>query len=630
MNVLRVLRIFLFVVLPLYAVFHIRTTCPLDQDISKSSLTDPLCVYSHKVSQFVEPYFSFAMVKYNASPLKPHVDSIYETSKEFTDPYISKSFGLLNSIKDEAFQRTNITQEELFANLDSGSKLLGQHLTTLINFINYQVTTNVYPFCLQTSNLIIQYSKVVYVKTKLVLYIQWKLYLQPFISIVNYHFFNSEVGKYCIKISKTNEFKLFKFYLAEVKEWFNFVFEYIQEKWINFKEANNAMSMSKSFKLMEDKKNFLLQEFNKFIDNSFNNKGEIVKEEENEREEEEEGEEETETIHSTITITATSIRATPTSSSTSSVKSSEKYKSLLDKTIEGAKIDFESEVSSLSHQLSSNLNANFIEKLQKFGSHVNSNYDFIYDLLNRINLVTEAELSGYVSRQDFRDALEEKRLSFISESEDLSNEIEKYKLDFISKVSVIRNSILEALEEFSDSSLNAYSAEIISNDSDWVEWKNFKSLKSQLISFRDELINLNIDEINDELIKTINGLNNQINILLNEGGSYLAILRAKANLEFQSRESISSEAESVETQTQTVLEIIPLEEIHETQTKTVLEIIPLESKKPDTNGKIVELVDDAIIAGAMEAAYEAADFVEPVIEDVLNAANEMIADAINL
>lgn len=558
------------------------------------------------------PYISVVTERYATSPLKPQVDSIYESSKVFIDPYLQKSSDLFTSLKDEAFQRTNITQEELFANLESGSKLLGGHLTTIINFINHEITNVIYPFSVKTTNLIIQYSKLFYVKSKLFIYIQWKMYIQPFTAIVKYHFFNTQVGKYCIEFSQTDEFKLVKFYINEAESWVVSFFHYINEKWSTFKEANDAMSMSKSFKLMEDKKNFLLQELNKFLDNSFNKV---------------DTEELTETIRSTITITSTSVKTTPTVVVS---KSSDKYQSLLDKTIEGARIDFESQVSSLSHQFSANLNSNFIEKLQKFGANVNSNYDYIYDLLSRINLVPVPESSGYVSRQDYRDALEERRLSFIAEAGELENEIEKYKVDFISNVSNIRNSILEALEEFSDSSLNAYSAEIVSNDSDWVEWKKFNSLKSQLISFRDELINYDIEKINHDFIVSINGIKTQINILLNEGGSYLAILRAKANLEFQSRERATTESTKIETHT--VLEIIPLEEIQETQTqtKTVLEIIPLESKKSELNDKIIEIVDDTVKAGAIEVAYEAAELVEPVIEDVLNAANELVADAIIL
>lgn len=627
MNFARVLRVLLLVALPLYGIFYIRTACPLSQGVPETAMSDPLCVYTHRVFEVVGPYAEVAKDAYESSPLKPRVDFVVDQSRVIVEPYFKRWTEWLNSLRDQAFQRTNITQEELLANLDSGSKLLGEHLTTVINFINHHMAVTVYPFFLETSKVVIQYCKFVCVKAKMLVYIQWKVYVEPLLTVGKYYFFKSEVGKYCVKITQTDEFKLVQYYVADIKRRVVAVFRFIQEKWMEFKEANHAMAMSRSFKAMEEKKNFLLQEINKFIDGSFN-KGDGL-------------EEETETIRSTITITSTSLRASPT---VAAVKSSEKYQLLLDKTLEEARVDFETQVSNLSHKFAEGLHATFVDKLKSLGASVTVDYGTLHELLQRINTHLAPEMEGHVSRQEFRDALEEKRSSIGEKAEAIAADIEKTKAEFVSKVADIRTSILEALEEFSDSSLNAYSAEIVNNDSDWSEWKKFKALKSQLITFRDELINYDIDSVDREFANSINGIKTQVNILLNEGGSYLAILRAKANLEFQTRESSSRSASAAEAeaaaaqvetqaetqvQTHTVLKIIPLEETHVTETRTVLEVIPLETIQPE-QGKIEELLDDTLKAGAMEAAYEAADLVEPVVEDVLHAANEMVAEALNL
>lgn len=526
MKLFCVLRTLLFVLAPLYVYFHVRTLCPVGEELDFGA-ADPLCRLAHATSTRLEPVWDAGHAYYAQSALKSHLD-----------PHLSHAAAFVDSLKAKAFQKTNISQEELFNNFDSGSKLIINHTVSVSKFVYNFVADDVYPVVAKYAQLTWSYVKYAYFQTELFVYINYNLHVKPLLRIASLKISQSPVGENWRKLVASDQYQLVASYCEKVYHVLARVFNFFVTKWTAFREYNKSLSMDSSFRLIEEKKKFILQELSKFMD-SHNQKEPAP---ENIEIKIGEDGEETEIIHSTITVTKTSLKAQQNPTSTLS-PISEKYSKILARTIDAVKVDFDDQVHDLSLRLTQNLSSKFSELLQKLNSNVSGNYNYIYDLLNRINQVTNSDLDGYVSRELYLDALKQKSDSFSDEAQDLLNQLNIAKENYVLEVAQIRSNILEVMQEFGDSSLNAYSSEIIESGSDWKDWKDFNNLKSDLIKFRDYLIHTDCKDLKGgEIFESeLQKFETHINALLNEGGSYLYILRAKGNLQFQMREAEEQE-----------------------------------------------------------------------------------------
>lgn len=615
MNLKRFLRVLLFVGPLVYLYHHISNTCPLSQSLP-NDLNDITCKYTHEGYTFVSPYIGIANGYYESSPVKIYVEKTQEKISSFFNQH-------LVLIKETFYQKTNLSEEELLANLESGQKLLAHHLANAINFTYDQLTNKVIP----ALRISFQGIKLTFEQIKIWVKVYWQLYAKPFFALIHDKFIASTAGKYWLQFLQSGAFQTISNYWSDISLIFNNIYEYITSRYVQFKETNKAISMSESFKIFEDKKDFLLNEINKYFEPLTKEKDEEL------------------TSTSTITITSTSTKNKKSSPSTEvTVPTSEKYSQLLKSTLESAQTDFESQISKLSDEHALKLRAKIMEQMKELGNSVSADYDKLHQMRRNINKITNPSEEGFVSRQDYRDAISEKRSQFESIAQLIKNEIELMEVELSTGISKSRDSILETLEQFADSSLNAYSAEIVSNGDKWEEWKKFNEAKKEIINFRDELVKIKpVDWENHK-----NNAWKEVTFLVNEGGSYLALIRAQANVEFQQREaeekaakleeeSAKSETETqTETQTQTVLKIVPLKSAQgkvEIEIEGALESVehameqinehiqyavdPINEAIKPVIEKAESIADDVATAAAFELAYEAAEVIEDAVEGAI-------------
>ncbi|GAV29523.1 hypothetical protein PMKS-003024 [Pichia membranifaciens] len=346
----------------------------------------------------------------------------------------------------------------------------------------------------------------------------------------SHKFLASRYGEFLIDVERSEYFQLFEQAVAYIYKNLVVVFNYVSEKVNYVYEMSMASRETEGYKTMQFKQAFL-KDFAKYLPGSFNFKS-------------------SQSSTSSSTTTTTSISVSLSSppllsisvSSTTvspSVSTGEKYESLLKNTISSASEDFTSQVNELAEEYKTKLHNKLQPEMRALAENVNTGYDDIHELLNRINQIKDESNPLYVSRQDYRDALAAKKSSIEVQAQEIESKMVKETENFLDDVLKIRVNIIETLEEFADSTLNAYSAAIISNGDDWKEWKKYKELKNSIIKFRDELID---KKPVDDLTGFLNKLKRDTALFANEAGSYMSILRAKANIEFQSREKEEREA----------------------------------------------------------------------------------------
>lgn len=525
MNIAKFVRNLFIIVTSFYVVQHVYRVCPLNQPISYDYLLesegkfDPICLVSHKVFHHAEPLFSYVQDIYDASPIKPYVDE----SHAYFDPYLVKASTYLNKLSSEIAAYREEHEEYV---INESYKSMSKVIVAVTDFIKNTVIPVLSDSTKSCCQLFKYYSR----KCEIQLYLKFNIYVKPSLLFLVQKFMDSRFGDYYIRFTTSTYFQSFSKYSGIVCSQLGCGITFVVDSIKSAYGRIMAFKSTESYRIVELKQNFL-KEYAKYIPDKFNmnissssssNSISIS----------------ASTTPASLSISVSINSSSPTTtSSTSSISSmipsSEKYDLLLRNTIKSASDDFENQVNELTEKYELKLHNMFQPELKSLSNEVHLGYEKIHDLLARINEIKDSSNPLYVSRQEYREELAQKRENLESKVQNLENKIDELSQLYVDEVLKIRIGLLETLEEFADSSLTAYSSEIISNGETWDEWKKYKVIKANIVKFRDELIEKK--PVND-LSKPINSLKSNIHLLLNEGGSYLAILRAKANIEFQSRE----------------------------------------------------------------------------------------------
>lgn len=273
------------------------------------------------------------------------------------------------------------------------------------------------------------------------------------------------------------------------------------------------------------------------------------------------------------------------SSKTAPATPSERYSKMIRKVIQGAEDDFTNQVSQYGKEFGQKITKSVKPQLSALSSIVTAGYSEIHVELKDINRKSKNE-TGYISRQDYRDVLAKAASKIQDDSDNVISKLKKLEEEYADGVLKIRRGILETLAQFSETILSEYSKEIIKSGDDWQEWKRYNSIKKELNDAKDMILNekpKHEQAMFDEVTTTVN-------ILVGEGKSYLAIMRAKGNIEFQQREK--AEREALKASKKDLEEPSESKKSFEEASKSVEE--PLESKnvtildqhakkEPDTN-----------------------------------------------
>jgi uncharacterized protein YukE len=539
MNFKRVLSNLLILVTSIYMVLHVYQVCPLNEPIDYQYISitdgkfDPICYSAHQIYDRAQPIVSYVSNIYDNSPIKPYVDE----SSKILSPYVNQVSDYINKLSTEISAYREANEEYI---LNESYKTMSKVIATITNFFKgtiYPVVSDCIKYCYKISKY---YSR----KAQIQSYLYFNIYIKPSLLKLSKKFMESSFGHYYIKIENSNTWKLIVKYIKLIFSYINQSINYIIEKIKYAYNISMAFKDTDSYKIVELKQNFL-RDYAKYLPNNL--KLEI-------------------TTTSSLSSTTINISSSSSlsSSSSSSIKlnissqptnvvipTSEKFDSLLKNTIKSANDDFNNQVNELTDKFRSKLHNQFQPELKKLSENVNSGYNNIHKLLDRINEIKDKSHDLYVSREIYRNELTLKKDEIENHVEEIQSKIDKFIELYLDEILKIRINILDTLEEFADSSLNAYSSEIISNGDDWKEWKKYKELKNSIIKFRDDLVSR---KPNEDLNNSLNTLKHDIHLLLNEAGSYMSILRAKANIEFQSREAEEkrSQEEQEETQNETI------------------------------------------------------------------------------
>ncbi|ODQ48453.1 hypothetical protein PICMEDRAFT_14025 [Pichia membranifaciens NRRL Y-2026] len=556
MNIARFLRNLVIFFASLFVFQHVLRVCPLKSPLQYNSLSedfDPVCIYTHKSYDLISPYLSSAYEFYEKSPIKPYVDAPL-------DAYVKPGFDVVSEHLDKLSSYVSAYREaheqSVIDTVEYSSKSISGLITTIAEFIN----RTIFPVVRECTKIAISRTNIYSRKLRLYCYLKWNIYAKPFLLRGLDKFLASRYGEFLIQFERSEYFQMFEQTVAYIYRSMVVTFHYMSEKVNYIYEIILASRETEAYKTMQFKQAFL-NDFAKYLPGSFNFKS-------------------SQSTTSSSTTTTTSISVSLSSppllsisvSSTTvspSVSTGEKYESLLKNTISSASEDFVSQVNELAEEYKARLHNKLQPEMRALAENVNTGYDDIHDLLNRINQVKDETNPLYVSRQDYRDALAAKKSSIEVQAQEIEDKMVKETENFLDDVLKIRVSIIETLEEFADSTLNAYSAAIISNGDDWKEWKKYKDLKNSLIKFRDELID---KKPVDDLTGFLNKLKRDTALFANEAGSYMSILRAKANIEFQSREKEEKEAREEE-----LARSVVSEERAEEEQSTLAEIQAAES-----------------------------------------------------
>lgn len=506
--------------------------CP-NLDCPRSNI---VCAFADDLKIYVQPVIQ---------PVIETVDNYYENSdvkiyanklSTLVHPYTSFASGHLSSIQDQiAAVRERHEERIKKATYDSATKVIKE----ITIFIRDSVIPTVY----EASKYLYKQFKYYGFKTRVWCHIKWNIYGNPVLYSISDRIFHSPIGEYSLKLYLHPQTQAIVRYLNVTADYIRMSIKYLVNKVREIYATSLGFKDTESYKTLQMKTNFLWDSFNYLpnqfkVDTTFSSTST------------------TSTITATVTITSSkplaesssarsvlSVRVESNAVAAAEVSTSLKYSNLLTSTIESAANDFESQVQEFNKQFKYKLYNEMQPKLAEFSKTVEHGFEEIQSAIDRINVFKDSSDEKYVSRQYFRDILAAKKNSIETEMKKLEDHVSKISEEYIDAVLKIRVDVLEILEEFAESSLNAYSAEIVSSGENWDEWKRYKELKASLVKFRDEIIE---KEPADNSLINIKQLNQEVNILANEGMSYLAILRAKANLEFQEREKKERERKARE------------------------------------------------------------------------------------
>lgn len=233
---------------------------------------------------------------------------------------------------------------------------------------------------------------------------------------------------------------------------------------------------------------------------------------------------------------------------------------------------FNKEVNKYLNNRVQQLDSVFKNKTQNVSQTLHTHYKNLNHAVEDINCTCEADqnsgnvtcfdrtgttqLSEYITRARMRElfadahnTLDQSMLELMQDLEPVAKEVEK-------RVNLIREEMVEVYEEWGDAMVSEWSKRLAyidvvaghldDNDSGASEdssenWRKFLSLKKQVIDERDKLSEHPADlQAIKQFVKKVQYL---VEVLTQEAGEYLYILRARANLAFQAREQVTNKRE---------------------------------------------------------------------------------------
>ncbi|ODV84829.1 hypothetical protein CANARDRAFT_23821 [[Candida] arabinofermentans NRRL YB-2248] len=605
-----------------YSLLHIRNTCPVGEVYSPDLDSDLLCKYTHSTYTYVQPLAEPYLLKfdqhvvsptkewYSGSGIKLYVelatnklDLVYSKyAKTHVDNYYTIAELKLNHytqvFKDESIRLFGVFLQNFKLKSHEFYEFSSIKANEIWLISKHYTLTTIYPKTLSTLSCLKTHIQLYSTRFSYKSYLLFNQYVSPQIIKLYY------ASKLNIIVEKVQSTISYKYFIKFSSIALEYLLKYINQ----LKEYYNALSNDK-VTTTEEKLNFLKNEFNKlknFKMPSYEDLEFFKKLAQTDSK--------TLPISTTTSTTSEENLATPTS---------KKYELLFKQIKSQALTDLNQQLTDLDTDLHDLIHDKLQPKLRDLAKSVNSNYDTIHSLLAQINKPNDDE-NYYVTRQDMRDAIAKHNSHFQVQSDDIIEEFKQYEEVFANEIKKVKIGVLETLEEFSDSSLTELSREIVSNGDDWEEWKSFNKLKKELLDLRNNIVNYDVNDIiagnggeKDGKVKgLLNELNKTLSVLVNDGGSYLAILRAKANLEFQFREKKERELAEVE------VEAEEDDDDDVTKTYTITDTIVLgKDKQPSTTIKAekpTDLVeDDEEVEEEVEAEVEAEATILPVGDPIV-------------
>ncbi|KAH3683967.1 hypothetical protein WICPIJ_005069 [Wickerhamomyces pijperi] len=324
------------------------------------------------------------------------------------------------------------------------------------------------------------------------------------------------------------------------------------------------------------------------------------------------------------------------------------WKEYMDQRIYSFFSDFEAEVEEMEEAKLSKYQPQITELLQELSLTLHSDYNEINKVISIINSHEavlengeEVELDSMgniidhkISRQEFRDLLSAGKERGGDNSEKINNKLRELVSEIEIEVDNIRHTQVDTFEDFYVIAIKEYSENIMASDyassagsagsseSEMSEWRAYAKVKRNLISKRDELTQFKPALL--KLEKLLSEIKFTLKTFEHEQGSYYSLLRAKANIEFQTREqrereeleliergeAAENEEEIIGTLTQTVLRIQTvggdIEPVETAQADTVAQPeTTLESQQePETAEPVAEPVVEPVAEPVAEASTE--------------------------
>lgn len=243
------------------------------------------------------------------------------------------------------------------------------------------------------------------------------------------------------------------------------------------------------------------------------------------------------------------------------------WEGFIDETIASIFKSFENSIADLEKAVLGKLQPEITARLQKLSKELNYNYSEVNKLIYNIDshpaalengdevyLDKEGKIIDHeISREEFRALLNSNKDFASSESDSIHEYLVSHVKELESTIDAERKLIVDIYEEFAEVSINEFSKKMmystyansfkkIAKNADAVEeetenfsdWKQYIQVKNRLIQQRDELISKQFPLT--ELNKYLKEIQFTLKSFIHEAGDYYAILRAKANIEFQQRE----------------------------------------------------------------------------------------------
>lgn len=311
--------------------------------------------------------------------------------------------------------------------------------------------------------------------------------------------------------------------------------------------------------------------------------------------------------------------------------------------------NFEISIEGLEEKLLTETKPQITEKLQNLSRKLQLDYidvnKVIYNIDSHPAILENGEpveldkggkiIDHRISRQEFRDLLAIYKDFAAAEAENIQEFLTSKIKELENDIDVERKLIIDIYEEFAEVSITEFSKKMmystysnkfnkISNaekieDSDsenFKDWKQYIKVKNYLIEQRDALIKKQTELA--AINKYIFEIQSTLKTFIHESGSYYAILRAKANIEFQEREGREKHNEEEELdETTTIVKVITQtidNEGNVTPQAKPVEEEPTEETQDPAEGQPSEEVEiEEPIEEAVEEAADTEDLDEEIV-----------------